>query len=106
MRSHHSGVWRPSVPPDGPSFSYRLGAFPLLSRTGVHQPKTEAVLSETTWVKWMDLGLKMQARIFQGRAGAGWPGVVRPPLFRGKGLVMLDVCPTLVTHVTSHLDTC
>ena len=63
-----------------------------MSRTGVHQPRTEAFLSETTWVKWMDLGLKMQARILQGRAGAEWPGVVRPPLFRGKGLVMLDVC--------------
>ena len=77
-----------------------------MSRTGVHQPRTEAFLLDTTWVKWMDLGLKMQARIFQGRAGAEWPGVVRHPLFRGKGLGVLDVCPTLVTHVTSHLDPC
>ena len=77
-----------------------------MSITGVHQPRTEAFLLETTWVKWMDLGLKMQARIFQGRARAEWLGVVRPPLFRGKGLGMLDVCPTLVTHVTSHFDPC
>ena len=56
-------------------------------------------------MKWMDLGLKMQARIFQGRAGAGWPGVVRPPLFRGKGLVVPDVGSTLVTYITSHVDT-
>ena len=47
----------------------------------------------------------MQARIFQGRAGAGCPGVVRPPLFRGKGLVVRTCVPALVTHVTSHLDT-
>ena len=100
-RGCRSSVWRPSVLRDGPSFSYRAQGFP-----SNEQPRTETVLSETTWVKWMDLGLKVQARIFQGRAGAGWPGVVRPPLFRGKGLGMLDVCPTLVTHVTSHLDTC
>ena len=78
-----------------------LRAFPLLSRIGVHQPGTEAVLSETTWVTWLDLGLKMQARIFEGITGAGWPGVVRPPLFRGKGLVVPDMCPH--TCNTGHL---
>ena len=100
-RGCRSRVWRPSVLRDGPSFSYRAQGFP-----SNEQPRTETFLSETTWVKWMDLGLKAQARIFPGRAGAGWPGVVRPPLFRRKGLGVLDVCPTLVTHVTSHLDTC
>ena len=99
------GVETLSPPPRVPPIATGLGALRLLSRTGVHQHWTEAFLSETNWVKWMDLGLKMQARILQGRAGAEWPGVVRPPLFRGKGLVVLDVCPTLVTHVTSHLDT-
>ena len=99
------GCGDPQSPPRVPPIATGLGALRLLSRTGVHQHWTEAFLSETNWVKWMDLGLKMQARIFQQRAGAGWPGVVRPPLFRGKGLVVPDVCPTLVTHVTSHLDT-
>ena len=99
------GVETLSPPPRVPPIATGLGALRLLSRTGVHQHWTEAFLSETNWVKWMDLGLKMQARIFQQRAGAGWPGVVRPPLFRGKGLVVPHVCPTLVTHVTSHLDT-
>ena len=85
---------RPSVPhPRVPPLATGLGVFPLLSRTGIHQARTEAVLSETTWVTWLDLGPKMQARIFQGRAGAGWPGVVRPPLFRRKGLVVPDMCP-------------
>ena len=100
------GCGDPQYSPTVPPLATGLGAFPLMSRTGVHQPRTEAFLSETTWVKWMDLGLKMQARILQGRAGAEWPGVVRPPLFRGKGLGVLDVCPTLVTHVTSHSDPC
>ena len=86
------GCGYPQSPPMIPPLATGLRAFPLLSRSVVHQPWTEAFLSETTCVKWMDLGLKMQARIFQGRAGAGWLGVVRPPLFRGKGLVMLDVC--------------
>ena len=35
-------------PPRVPPLATGLVAFPLLSRTGVHQPRTEAVLSETT----------------------------------------------------------
>ena len=87
------GCGDPLCPPRVPQLATGLGVFPLLSRTGIHQARTEAVLSETTWVTWLDLGPKMQARIFQGRAGAGWPGVVRPPLFRRKGLVVPDMCP-------------
>ena len=99
------GVETLSPPPRVPPIATGLGALRLLSRTGVHQPRTKTFLSETTWVMWLFFGLKMQARIFQGTRGTGWPGVVRSPLFRGKGLVVPDVCPTLVTHVTSHLDT-
>ena len=87
------GCGDPLCPPRVPPLATGLGVFPILRKTGVHQPQTEAVLSETTWVTWLDLGLKMQARIFQGTTGAGWPGFVRPPIFRGKGLVMPDVCP-------------
>ena len=55
------GCGDPQSPATVPPLATGLWAFPLLSRTGVHQPQTEAFLSETTWVKWMDLGLKMQA---------------------------------------------
>ena len=92
-RGHCSGVWRPSVPPKGPSFSYRAQGL-TCTEQNLSQPARDRSLPLVDHlVKWTDLGLKMQARIFQGRAGAGCLGVVQPPLFRGKGLVVLDVCP-------------
>ena len=99
------GCGDPLCPPRVPPLATGLGVFPLLSRTGIHQPRTETILSEATWVTWLDLGLKMQARIFQGTRGTGWPGVVWSPFSEGKAWSCRTFVPSLVTHVISLLDT-
>ena len=82
-----------------------LGAFPLLSRTGVHQARTEAFLSETTWVTWRTWGFRCRPESSRGQQGQGGRGLSGPPFSEGKAWSCRTCVPALVTHVTSHLDT-
>ena len=104
MRSHHSGVWRPSVPPEGPSFSYRARGFPFTEQNcsppalDRSLPLGDHRLNGWTW------GLRCRPESSRGEQGQNGRGLSGPLFSEGKAWSCWTCVPALVTHVTSHLD--